>query len=582
MSIFVRWRPDATVTDDLDGALISNAVGASFVRGRSIFPIVDWLAQQTVEPQLLSGLVAAMPEGRAAAFEELVRTLKGAGALNIVSDTAQLAPSAGSRLERGTGLRHVLPRIILLSEPENAVSHFLAQTFALFGIEVTTGEAHADTAEFGGTSIQIDWAPTPETRIVSNEAGSAARRHFHHVALIGHRLWWLRPGTDLPAPTADDLLHRMGGADRTATGIDVSRLQAAVYQLCQSILVASLSTQEPGMAAVRSFDLLTLEPTDRTLVRRSGTTDPETIEHHDQAIAEVSDVEFSRRAACIADDVIGPIGVPSESGLEQGPLQVSRVLVRDGRAIPTRAYGYGATLEAARVAAARLALLVHGFGPGVPAVASPRTPRTPRAGGVMRSDTARVSLDWVFLDEELGSRFGTERDLSEVPAGLAHGTSWISATAAAARSLELGRMLRTAQLHGLRTEARRTVHEALLRTLDNRQVVTWHLTNTPFHVCAVQVAAEHAVYAEGANAEDAEDAALLLALAWHQSSKGDNQGMRPQGWALPDDTNVAPRHPDWFSDVSWVSRYGEIAYFTLTQDPALAEIFPFRIAAVYL
>jgi hypothetical protein len=323
-------RPDAYLAESEDGAYLLTHRGPVQFTGRSVHRFIEQLAPYLDGSQTLDELTAGLATERAEAVRKLVGMLLDR---DVVRDMDRVSPATPAR-----------PEVAYLGyfddDPVRAFERYQSMRALVLG-EGPVASAVAQAAARSGLrdvvmSSTMDGSGVDLVLQVSAEFGQAEwleQRHrgWHaQVVLRGGQAWLGITGPDA-AELWGSARRRLEARHRVETDgreIGTAAITAVAARLVHGVFRAITRLDEPRPDRLTRIDLSTLDDQAHTVVPHPLAR-PVTPARPDTPAAELDPETFSRQAAVCTDDVIGPLGEPSERDLAQIPLRVCEITVSD-------------------------------------------------------------------------------------------------------------------------------------------------------------------------------------------------------------------------------------------------------------
>lgn len=488
----LQWSATAVVTTHDWGVLVHDEGGAHQLKGTGLGAPVDWLRSRLGTPVPEEQLLAPLPPAARDRMRRLLEALTTRGA--VVAAPGAPVPSGAARVRLTHG-----------GDPASAaLAGRLGERLRAAGAACTVGAGTAPGCVDG--TVHHGTSTGTETGL--------------RVVVTGEQLWLgLFPGAGSSRGTgaAELLRHLQRAGVASDPDPDDRSWEAWVPWLSRTLLTAAGSDR-----CVRlGWDPYRMDE-HRLVHERPGPAGgrvpaPAAPDRPEEDLADP--LVLSRRCAPLVDDVTSPLGVPTESGLRQLPLQLSACRVRLDDGSLRTVTGHGWSLEEARGRAVGEAVLEHALSRLPPEVTAHRfRDAAPSAPG----EPVRVA------------RGDVERRLAEGRAAAALGATAAGSVRAAAVRLAAHLVLqhgwgpwRTAALPPATPGA-----DLLALHQDGDELLV--ATGLPFALVALPVAPGTVV--AGVSAHDDREAvrnAVVQALLHHQGQDPGNEGAAPRTWAAP-------------------------------------------------
>lgn len=321
-------RPDAYLTESEDGAYLLTHRGPVQFTGRSVHQFIQRLAPYLDGSRTLDELTAGLPAERGEAVRKLVGMLLDRDVVRDLDPATLTAPTR--------------PEITYLgyfdSDPVRAFERYQGMRAVVLG-EGPVASAVARAAVQSGlhniTSSSIMDGSANLVLHVSTEFSQAEwleqrRKGWHaQVVLRGDRAWLgiTQPGAAELWGSARRRLEARHQAESDGRAPGTAAITAVASRLVHSAFRAITGLDEPRPDRLTRINLSTLEDETHTVVAHPLARPVAPVTAAEPR--ELDPETFSRQAAVCTDDVLGPLGEPSERDLAQIPLRVCEITVSD-------------------------------------------------------------------------------------------------------------------------------------------------------------------------------------------------------------------------------------------------------------
>ncbi|GFZ82838.1 hypothetical protein [Nesterenkonia alkaliphila] len=534
----LQWSTTAIVTTHDWGILVHDEGGAHQLKGAGLGPPVDWLRSRLRSPIPREELLASLPLAAHDRMRRLLDALTTHGAVVATpTDTAQSeAPT------------------VWLAHGEHPAAAALARQLSGRLVGRIASPAVGEWME-----------PECVDGTVCNGTDPRTVSGFR-VIITGEELWLgLFPGPEAQhrAAAAELLRHvQRAGAGTTPDPADCP-WEAWVPWLSRTLLVGAVETPHRYRCVRLSWMPYRLDEhrlvLDGSAPAEANTPAPSA---PDQLPEDPADpLVLSRRCAPLVDDVTSPLGVPTESGLQQLPLQLSACRVRLADGSVRTVTGHGWTLEEARGRAVGAAVLEHG-----------RSWLTPEVSAHPYNDTVPSDSD---APVQL-HRTDVERLLAKGHGAAAHGATAADSVRAAAVRVAADLTLQQGWGSWRAATLSSATPGADLLALHQDRTQLLVATGLPFTLAALQVSPGTVV--AGVSTHDEQDAvkeAVIQALLYHQAQDLGNEAAAPRTWAIP--APGSGSHPRVAPDLDAVmSEHGTAVVIPLHGGPTIDAALPHR------
>ncbi|WP_407319149.1 hypothetical protein UQW22_01920 [Isoptericola halotolerans] len=530
-AMVLRWSTGAVVTMHDWGVIVHDERGAHQLRGSGLEQPVSWLQARLTEPTDLTSLLVPLPEPKRPRVRRLVDSLVARGAITVMPAEEPLTSDLRVELRVSA---HPVSEAIARKLADLLSPHFLEPPFS--------------TAPVPGDR------PTIDGHVRSMDASE--RAPSFRLVIVGQDLWFGQFGGEEAdrVAGAEELSRYLGQEDVKACSSPTDGIDAWLPWIARTMVDARRAGVHDGDRCVR----LTVDPFalhEHRLVRVVGDRAHGSLDDEPDDLADP--LVLSRRCAHLVDDVTSPLAVPSESRLQQLPLQLSRSASRLADGSRETAVGHGWTLEHARGHAVGQAVLNHGIARLEPHVrANPLAAREgrPDESVVLRRDDV---LKWLAQYRGVASLGATaERATHQAATRLAAHCAMTDGQVAWQRA-PLSSATRGAELLA--------IHQECGEVLVARGL--------PFSLVALRVAPDAAVWGvSDRSPQEAAERAVVQALLFHQSGSPGNEAAPPRTYPLPSTTAAAGPAPAHLVDV--LARHGMPLVVPLSGGPTIDAALP--------
>ncbi len=529
----LQWSDTAVVTTHDWGVLVHDEGGAHQLKGSGLGAPVDWLRSRLGTPVPAEDLLAPLPPAARDRMHRLLEALTTRGA--VVAAPGAPVPSGVPRVRLTHG-----------GDPASAaLAGRLGERLRAAGAACTVGAGTAPGCVDG--TVHHGTSTGTETGL--------------RVVVTGEQLWLgLFPGAGSSRGTgaAELLRHLQRAGVASDPDPDDRSWEAWVPWLSRTLLTAAGSDR-----CVRlGWDPYRMDE-HRLVHERPGPAGgrvpaPAAPDRPEEDLADP--LVLSRRCAPLVDDVTSPLGVPTESGLRQLPLQLSACRVRLDDGSLRTVTGHGWSLEEARGRAVGEAVLEHGLSRLAPEVTAHRF-----------QEAAPAPREPVRLP-----RRDVERRLAEGRAAAALGATAAGSARAAAVRLAAHLVLQHGRGPWRSAALPPAAPGADLLALHQDPGELLVATGLPFALVALPVAPGTVVAGVSLHGErEAVRNAVVQALLHHQGQDPGNEAAAPRTWAAP---HPGPgQHPRAAADLDTVlGEHGTPVVVPLRGGPALDAALPHR------
>lgn len=537
----LQWSTTAIVTTHDWGVLIYDEGGANQLKGNGLAAPVNWLRSRLGSPLLTEELLDPLPPATRDRMHRLLETLIARGA--IITDPNGPAPT---------------------EFPAVQLTHGQNSTAAAFATQMSA------RLQSAGANCRIDGAVVARAELVCVDGtirhGANPQTVTGFRVIVTEKEMWLGlfPGSETHGCTAAaELLRHLERAGVTAAPAPVTGpWETWMSWLTRTLLVETGETLRGNRCIRLGWDPYRME--EHRLVLEVPTADWNTqmVASLKQPTEDLADpLVLSRRCAPLVDDITSPLGVPTENGLKQLPLQLSACRVRRADGSTWSATGHGWTLEEARGRAVGQAVLEHGLSHLAPEVMAYRYRDVARTGADELVRLRRPDIERWLAEGRGATAFGATSD------GSAH---------AAAVRLAANFVLQENRCSWRMVSLPPETAGADLLALHQDQAEILLAVGLPFALVALPVAL--GMVAAGVsphNEQDAAREAVTQALLHHQGKDPGNEAAAPRIWAAPK-LGTGPGIPPTTDLESVLSDYGTPVVLPLRSGPALDAALPHR------
>ncbi|GAA4622626.1 hypothetical protein [Cellulomonas oligotrophica] len=526
----LRWSDDAVVTTHDWGVLVHDERGVHQLRGSGLERPVAWIRERLTEPTDPASLLAPLPDGNRARMGRLVDSLVARGAITVERSDASATRTLHAGLRTGPAGHRAAQALATLLEGHGVVLPRPAAALSP-GLAVVDGDVHpADAPE---RAVGFRLVLRSEDVWLGLFRGDAADR----------------------AAGAQELLRYLGASGAAALPGAAHGAEAWLPWVARTLA----ATARPDASGADRCVRLTVDPFavhEHRLVR----TDGDRVAGGVGAVEDLSDpLVISRRCAHLVDDVTSPVGVPSEAGLRQLPLQLSGSTVRHADGSREVVLGHGWTLEHARGHAVGQAVLRYGLSRLSPSVTAQPLAQGSRPGApvvLRRDDVLRATA---------GS--GGVASLGATAHHAAHAAAVQLAARLAATDPQV-------TWHPAPLPPSTTGADLLATDQECDQMLV--AQGLPFDLVALRVAPDAVVMgASDHGPRDAAEAAVVQALLRHQSRSPGNGVAAPRTYRPPAATSDGV--PDVTSLAALLGRHGTPLVVPLSGGPSVDAVLPHQV-----
>ncbi|MCX7542593.1 hypothetical protein OS128_06660 [Corynebacterium sp. P5848] len=543
MSIYaMQWSPTAAVSMHEWGVLVYSEHGAKQIKGTGLDAPVSWLQSRLESPVSFNELARSLSPAGRTRMRGLLEALIACGAVTV----GRANPGAPETIT------------LRLSVDGNPSAVALADQL-ISRVRALGARCIIDRKRENTGTVCIDGT-------LQRRSGRGEIKSFRLV--ITDRELWLGifAGSEARRQTAAKDLVRQLLRSRVFELSDLGGMpwEAWVPWLSLTLVNVFVEGANQDRCVRLGWDPYSLEE-HRLVIEDSesvGCVDLWPVESKERGDDLGDPLVISRRCATLVDDSTSPLGVPSESGLVQDPLQISRCQVRLAEDAVLAVPGYGWTLEEARGMAVGAAVLEHSISCLAPEF----------TGYEFREHGIGSNGSFCLLRKDVFSLISQDRGIAALGPTDVESVHRAAVRLAARLVLEKGLV---SWLGPVPLPDR--IYGADLLALHKGRTELLMAANLPFALAAVSVAPEIVVVGTSIYSDDeAVREAVVQALLHHQCQEPSNQFAVPRTWSLTLSDRTT-QHPRCYPNLRTLfDEYGLPVVVPLSSGPDLDAALPHR------